>query len=95
MPIPITIFKLQLIEKKPDVMENGIVYYSREYGVAFHLCACGCGELVVTPCNEIQRTPTEWLIDVNSRSLSPSIGSFQLPCKSHYFITNGTVRWCK
>ena len=27
-------------------------------------------------------------------TLHPSIGSFNLPCRSHYFIRGNTVVWC-
>jgi hypothetical protein len=31
--------------------------------------------------------------DGRSVSLTPSIGSWSLPCHSHYFLTRGKVRW--
>ncbi len=33
----------------PEKLEQGKVYISEEYGVAIHLCLCGCGEKVVMP----------------------------------------------
>ena len=49
------------------------------YATAVHLCACGCGNKVVTPFS-----PAEWQLtyDGDTVSLSPSIGNWQFPCKS-------------
>ncbi|WP_345739662.1 DUF6527 family protein [Vibrio parahaemolyticus] len=56
-----------------------------------HKCACGCGKIVVTPFS-----PTDWKLFFNgdSISLTPSIGNWSFPCRSHYFIRNGQVDWC-
>ncbi|MFY0627562.1 MAG: hypothetical protein JXR07_14765 [Reichenbachiella sp.] len=74
----------------PKDLEEAVLYVSEEYGVAGHLCACGCRNKVITPLD-----PTEWSITVskNKASLYPSIGNWQLPCKSHYWIKNGTIEW--
>ncbi len=58
------------------------------YATAAHQCCCGCGNDVITPI-----TPTDWslIFDRESISLSPSIGSWALPCRSHYFIDRGRV----
>jgi hypothetical protein len=74
----------------PKVLEPGVLYVSEEFEVAGHLCACGCGNKVITPL-----TPTEWSFrEVGGQpTLSPSIGSWQLPCRSHYWILAGAVRW--
>jgi hypothetical protein len=55
-----------------------------------HLCLCGCGEEVVTPIR-----PTGWRItfDGVAVSLHPSIGNWDFTCRSHYWITDGQVRW--
>lgn len=84
-------FELVECETIPPNIEDGRLYYSRKYGTATHLCACGCGLMVVTPCK-----PGFWTMEVrNGRpTLSPSIGNFQIPCRSHYFIRDGKVVWC-
>lgn len=76
----------------PEVMENGILYISRKYEVAIHLCACGCGEKTVTPFG----SPNSWkLIDGKEGiTLRPSIGNQQFKCKSHYWITNNKIEKC-
>ncbi|MGH7285640.1 MAG: DUF6527 family protein [Polyangiaceae bacterium] len=74
----------------PRQLEAGVVYVSEEFEVATHLCACGCGNKVTTPLG-----PTEWSFKENrgKPTLSPSIGNWQWPCRSHYWITAGKVSW--
>lgn len=82
----------EFVEFMPDKFENGVLYISIPYNTATHLCACGCGSEVITPFS-----PSDWSITYNGRtvSLRPSIGNWNFPCKSHYFITDGEVRWAK
>ena len=83
----------QFVEFIPELLEDGIIYISNPYKIAIHLCACGCGNQTVTPFN----SPTEWNLTVDELdviSLSPSIGNFQFPCKSHYWIKRNVVEWC-
>jgi len=70
----------------------GVLYITLEYGTAVHLCPCGCGSRVVTPL-----TPTDWELRFNGKevSLSPSIGNWSFPCKSHYWIIRNKVRWAR
>lgn len=72
----------------PDRLEPGILYVSMEYATAAHSCCCGCGEEVVTPF-----TPTDWRMEFDGEtiSLSPSVGSWTLPCRSHYIVKCGKV----
>lgn len=78
----------------PTAIENGKLYVSMEYATAIHSCCCGCGEEVVTPL-----TPTDWSMtfDGETISLHPSVGNWDLPCRSHYFVRRGQVveapRW--
>jgi hypothetical protein len=80
----------QFVEFLPDVLEDGVVYISMEYGAVVHLCCCGCGEKVSTPLS-----PAQWSLtyDGENITLSPSVGSGTLPCNSHYNITRNEVRW--
>jgi hypothetical protein len=73
----------------PRQLEHGFLYVSEEFEVAGHLCACGCGEKVITPLGQ-----AGWSFEdaADGPTLTPSIGSWQLPCKSHYWITGGRVR---
>jgi hypothetical protein len=72
----------------PDVIEAGVLYITAEYCTAIHLCVCGCGNEVVTPL-----APTDWRITFDgSISLYPSIGNWNFPCKSHYWIRNNKIQ---
>jgi hypothetical protein len=76
----------------PDVLEEGFLYISKEFNVALHLCACGCGKETVTPID----TMSGWVLTEHPNgaiSLSPSIGNFYFPCKSHYFIKENKILW--
>lgn len=81
---------LERVHYMPKDLAPGILYVSEEFAVAGHLCACGCGNKVMTPLG-----PTEWSFTdtPHGPSLRPSIGSWQLHCRSHYWIDRGTVEW--
>lgn len=83
-------FSLLEVKYLPDEIDDGILYYSESFSIAAHKCACGCCGVVYTPVKK-----GEWSIKVESvgPSLSPSIGNWNLPCKSHYWIRRGTVAW--
>jgi hypothetical protein len=83
-------FKLQQVEFMPSQLEQGVLYYSKKFGTAAHLCACGCGSKIRTPI-----APTEWAISegTDGPNLWPSVGNWQQACRSHYFISNGQVEW--
>ena len=74
----------------PDVIEDGVLYISLDYGAIIHKCACGCGNEVNTPLS-----PTSWkmIYDGESITLKPSIGNWSFKCKSHYWITNSKIEW--
>jgi len=74
----------------PTKLEPGILYVAEEFGAAAHLCACGCGAIVRTPLD-----PTEWSLTEteDGPSLYPSVGNWQEPCQSHYWIERGKVKW--
>lgn len=86
----ITRLSLQHVKYLPKELSSGILYVSREYRVAGHLCACGCGNKVITPLG-----PAKWSLseDDGEASLWPSVGNWQLPCRSHYVIKAGGISW--
>jgi len=82
----------EFVDQTPRDLEEGKLYVSIRYRTAVHLCACGCGSKIVTPLR-----PAKWKLyfDGESVSLSPSVGSWQLPCRSHYWIEKDNIRWAK
>jgi hypothetical protein len=78
----------EFVELMPPDLQSGILYISMEYATAIHLCVCGCGNRVITPFS-----PTDWrlIFDGETVSLHPSIGSWSLPCQSHYWIRNNEI----
>jgi hypothetical protein len=78
----------RFVDDMPEALEPGHLYVSMRYATAIHLCCCGCGREVVTPL-----APAQWRMtfDGESISLHPSVGSWSLPCRSHYFIRSGQV----
>jgi len=74
----------------PDDLKEQTLYISITYCTAAHKCCCGCGREVVTPLS-----PTAWqlIFDGKTVSLYPSVGSWSLPCQSHYFIKKNRVIW--
>ena len=82
----------EFVEFIPSELQEGVLYVSVQYATAVHRCACGCGNKVVTPIS-----PADWqlLFDGDSVSLMPSIGNWQFPCRSHYWIKSDKVRWAE
>jgi len=80
----------EFVEFVPDQLVDGTLYVSLTYATAVHQCFCGCGRRVVTPLS-----PTDWELSFDGKSVSlyPSIGSWALPCRSHYWITENEVEW--
>lgn len=82
----------EFVETVPRDLEEGRLYVSTRFRTASHLCACGCGSTVITPIK-----PAKWRLtyDGETVSLYPSIGRWQLPCKSHYWVHRNKVEWSR
>ena len=82
----------EFVEHIPEHLDEGVLYVSIQFGTVVHRCACGCGEEVVTPLG-----PAEWRLIYDGRtvSLEPSIGNWSFPCRSHYWIDEGIIRWAR
>lgn len=80
------------VESAPADLDERTLYISVEYGSVIHRCCCGCGREVVTPLS-----PTDWKLTFDGVSISlwPSIGNWRSPCRSHYWIERGRVRWAE
>ena len=82
--------KLQRVYYMPKELKPGVLYVSEEYATAAHLCPCGCNSKIRTPLG-----PTDWTFEETDfgPTLWPSIGNWQRPCQSHYWIIRGQVKW--
>ncbi len=80
----------EFVEFVPEELKDGIVYVSIAYATVIHKCCCGCGREVVTPL-----APAQWSVTFDGKSISlyPSIGNWNFPCKSHYWIKQNRVSW--
>jgi hypothetical protein len=80
------------VEEIPAEIEPGKLFISKQYGVAVHLCACGCGGKTVTPLGV-----GEWSLTENDGNvtLRPSIGNWsgESPYHAHYYITDNKIQW--
>jgi hypothetical protein len=87
---PEVVLAFEFVEFIPDDLKERTLYISIPYCTATHKCFCGCGREVVTPLS-----PTGWQLTFDGKTVSlyPSIGSWSLPCQSHYFITKNEVVW--
>lgn len=85
----ITSIQSEFVEFVPSELIEGTLYISMSYATTVHLCACGCGNKVVLPLS-----PADWQMyfDGESISLTPSVGNWQFPCRSHYWIKDNNVR---
>lgn len=83
----------KFVDTMPDVLEPNVLYISLHYKTASHLCLCGCGQLTITPLKE----DYGWRFSINHNdgkvSLTPSIGNYNFPYKSHYIITNSIANF--
>lgn len=82
--------KHEFVEYIPDVLDEGVLYVSVAFATVVHKCVCGCGSEVVTPLS-----PTDWYLTFDGRaiSLNPSIGNWNFPCQSHYWIKGNQILW--
>lgn len=80
----------RFVTSVPEQIDPGFLYISLDFATMMHLCACGCGREVVTPLS-----PKDWRMTYDGQSVSvhPSVGSWSLPCRSHYVIKRSKIRW--
>jgi hypothetical protein len=80
----------EFVEYIPEQLDQGRLYVSMKYATVCHSCCCGCGAKVVTPLS-----PAFWKLSFDGEgvSLYPSIGNWESPCESHYWIKGNRVIW--
>jgi len=80
---------VEFVDVIPAELISATLYVSMQYATTIHLCACGCGNKVVAPLS-----PAEWQLrfDGVTISLTPSIGNWEFPCRSHYWIIGSSIR---
>lgn len=78
----------EFVEYIPKEKSEGVIYISITHGTAVHSCFCGCGLKVVTPLS-----PVGWqlIYDGETVSLYPSVGNWNFPCRSHYWVTRDRI----
>ena len=87
---PIKSLQHKFVDHFPETLTDGVLYVSIPFATVTHACCCGCGEEIVTPL-----TPIGWKLtyDGETVSLCSSVGNWQLPCRSHYWIRANQVIW--
>jgi hypothetical protein len=81
----------EFVEFIPRELEPGVLYVSLRYRTATHLCPSGCEQEVVTPLGR-----DDWTLSFDGTvSLYPSVGSWGLPCRSHYWIRGDEIVWAR
>ena len=85
-------FELERVRYMPKELRPGVLFVSDEFGIAIHLCACGCGSKVRTALGPTEFSVTE---TAEGPTVRPSIGNWQLRCQSHYWIDRGQVVWAE
>ena len=80
----------QFVDSIPREIQDGVIYISEKYSTASHNCCCGCGMKVVT-----SLSPARWKLHREGGlvTLRPSIGNWEFPCRSHYWIRRNHVVW--
>lgn len=78
-------------------LEDGIFYVVDDSPYVEYNCPCGCGSVVMLPTKRHTDGKTGWdYIERDGKvTLSPSVFSTGLPCRSHYFIRGNRVEWCR
>lgn len=82
---------------EPAVVKDNTVYVIGENSFVWYLmlrCPCGCGEIIKL--NTQEDTYPSWQLQSRSKlcSITPSIWRV-VGCKSHFWLTNGKIKWVK
>lgn len=88
-----TELKPQYCDTIPKDLDEGILYISKAFSIAIHLCACGCKGKTVTPLGD-----NKWILTETNDgkiTLRPSIGNWsgENPYHAHYLITENKIQF--
>jgi hypothetical protein len=83
------IYYYQAVERIPKLLSDGVVYHNEEFQLAALLCACGCGHRITLLVPDSHQVSSEGGL----ATIRPSIAVCDAPCKSHYFVTAGKVKF--
>jgi hypothetical protein len=90
--------KAMMVDDLPDQLLRGVLYVVGENDYLWYaamLCPCGCGSILHMGLMEDQRP--RWSVTIHddgTPSLRPSVWR-QVGCKSHFWLRQGTIAWCK
>lgn len=94
-------YKLEYVAEFPKKLNARKVYIEgnskiNEVWYAKFICPCGCGEELTL--NLIDDVSPNWKIEIkngpNEFSIYPSVRR-NIKCKSHFWIRNSKIKWCK
>lgn len=82
-----------------DNMYPNIIYVSKMYGCASHICPCGCGKEIPIPLKPKWEDGWNYIIlgentSEPTISFTPSLLNVCCPNNSHYFIQANEIKWC-
>lgn len=80
----------EYVDLIPKIIEEWKLYISERYNVSVHNCFCWCWEKVVLDLSRWIHVSADSFS--NNVTVRPSVWNFNLPCKSHYFITNNCIK---
>lgn len=85
------------VSELPDNMSDEFIYIIGENGFQWFValnCPCKCGDVINL--NLLAEAKPRWEIETHydlTLSIKPSVWSLK-GCGSHYFVTNGKIKWC-
>lgn len=91
-------YRYEYVDDVPEKISTYVIYIVLNEGFAWQIlleCPCGCGEAINL--SLLKDSEEHWCITLNrdnSISVKPSIHR-TVGCKSHFFITDGKIEWCK
>ncbi len=84
-------YRVEKVERLPAALDDCVLYVSEEYDLAALKCACGCGHRVTLLLGDGHTVE-----DVGGLAdVWPSIGVWDAPCRSHFWLHNGSVLWAE